>query len=527
MLKPSYAATLLTDQSFQLGDRVVFVQDSGTVPIGAKGTVVSVDRLEIEVVFDDMFMSGMDLGGRCSMHRGMTVGRHSILNMSNPQCNQKNSPTEDSSRPDATSRSTGSPRTTASPRPRPTAIIQRPDPHKSPMNGAPRGWEIMGVPPTADPRPKNPRPPRPSNRPVNQQQPARPNLDQMNMNQSLGFVRPRVRAAAPLPSDLPDQPNQPDHEVPAASHQDLSALLMGMLHKNGPPENGASGVHGTVNGLYDPSIIHMSAAPPPPQPQEGTTAAELLACLRSTPLAQQLPQQPPQQHHHQQQWQQQQQQSAWQESGHIQAHHGRSNGHQQGSPSQRGGSVQRQPRPPPPHAHNGPSHQGGHHNGPRPGGGPANRGGNRGGNHGQHHHPSPQGESVETGAPANTDVPPKKGKSKEKERNAKAKADTNAETNTADTETNSNADVATSSTNGNGTGNERSGKRPKKKERKKQQQQQQTEGSSKVDAVDAASLNETLAPAPTPAADSAPTPAPESASATAPAAVPAPETASA
>ncbi|KAF9953306.1 5'-3' exoribonuclease 1, partial [Modicella reniformis] len=127
MLKPSYAATLLTDQTFQLGDRVAFVQDSGTVPIAAKGTVVGIDRLEIEILFDDMFMSGMDLGGRCSMHRGMTVGRQSILNISNPQCNQKQPTTV----PPESSR------------PRPTAIIQRPDLYWGSTDDGIRGWEIM------------------------------------------------------------------------------------------------------------------------------------------------------------------------------------------------------------------------------------------------------------------------------------------------------------------------------------------------------------------------------------------------
>ena len=42
LLKPSDAEHRLQDQKFALGDRVVYVQDSGKVPIATKGTVVGI-----------------------------------------------------------------------------------------------------------------------------------------------------------------------------------------------------------------------------------------------------------------------------------------------------------------------------------------------------------------------------------------------------------------------------------------------------------------------------------------------------
>ncbi|OZJ04106.1 hypothetical protein BZG36_02847, partial [Bifiguratus adelaidae] len=85
LLKPSYAVHKLQDQEFALGDRVVFVEDAGTVPIAAKGVVVGIQGKAIEVVFDNSFMGGVTMGGRCSQYRGMTVMAHSILNLTNKQ----------------------------------------------------------------------------------------------------------------------------------------------------------------------------------------------------------------------------------------------------------------------------------------------------------------------------------------------------------------------------------------------------------------------------------------------------------
>ncbi|KAI9594045.1 XRN 5'-3' exonuclease N-terminus-domain-containing protein [Syncephalis fuscata] len=84
LLKPSFAAARLSNQQFQLGDRVVFVQDSGNVPIAAQGTVVGKQSTQLDVVFDQTFMSGTTLGDRCSPYRGMKVSQLSVLNLSDP-----------------------------------------------------------------------------------------------------------------------------------------------------------------------------------------------------------------------------------------------------------------------------------------------------------------------------------------------------------------------------------------------------------------------------------------------------------
>ncbi|KAG0260553.1 hypothetical protein BG011_001826 [Mortierella polycephala] len=336
MLKPSHAATLLPDQTFKLGDRVVFVLDSGTVPIGAKGTVVGIDRLEIEVVFDDKFMSGMDLSGRCSMYRGMTVLPQSILNLSNPQCNQKNAPVP----------------AAAQPRPRPVAVLPKPNQQRPPADHKPAGWEILGVAPTSE-KPKNgPRHP-PKNsaggqwgpRPSNQT--PRPAGDQPNMNQSLGFL--------PRPRPAPQVAVRPIAEQEKPGPEEISALLLNMLHKNvpaGQPGMPLNGVHGAP-----------FTAPPQALPAAGSQAAALLEHLRPTP--------PPQQ----QQQQQQQQPQAWREQGRIQQHHGRG-----GQQNQRG--IHRHPKSP--QNINAPQGQSQVR--------PAQRGGNRG-NQGKQHQSNRTNES--------------------------------------------------------------------------------------------------------------------------------------
>ena len=64
LIKPSHASTLLQNQKFNLGDRVVFVKDTGSVPIASKGTIVGIEKNNIDVVFDASFMSGSPLGDR-------------------------------------------------------------------------------------------------------------------------------------------------------------------------------------------------------------------------------------------------------------------------------------------------------------------------------------------------------------------------------------------------------------------------------------------------------------------------------
>lgn len=64
LLKPADAEVRLNYQSFSLGDRVVYVCDTGSVPLGNKGTVVGVQEKVVDVIFDTTFMSGNNLGGK-------------------------------------------------------------------------------------------------------------------------------------------------------------------------------------------------------------------------------------------------------------------------------------------------------------------------------------------------------------------------------------------------------------------------------------------------------------------------------
>lgn len=104
VLKPSDAVYRLQNQHFTLGDRVTMVQDSGGVPLTAKGVVIGLNAKSMDVVWDVPFMSGVTLGDRydflsyflthrsisshvtrCSQYRGSTVEFNSCLNLSNPQ----------------------------------------------------------------------------------------------------------------------------------------------------------------------------------------------------------------------------------------------------------------------------------------------------------------------------------------------------------------------------------------------------------------------------------------------------------
>ena len=64
ILKPSHAVYRLQNQTFSLGDRVVMVQDSGSVPLAVKGVVVGINSKSLDILWDVPFMSGNTLGDR-------------------------------------------------------------------------------------------------------------------------------------------------------------------------------------------------------------------------------------------------------------------------------------------------------------------------------------------------------------------------------------------------------------------------------------------------------------------------------
>lgn len=98
LLKPSDAEHRLSHQRFSLGDRTVYVQDSGRVPIATLGTVVGKTRTArttlLDVLFDATFMSGTSLEDRCSPFRGSTVPIHAVLNITDRQVVAGNRATE-------------------------------------------------------------------------------------------------------------------------------------------------------------------------------------------------------------------------------------------------------------------------------------------------------------------------------------------------------------------------------------------------------------------------------------------------
>ncbi|SNX82446.1 probable KEM1 - multifunctional nuclease [Melanopsichium pennsylvanicum] len=85
LLKPSHAPFRLQAQRFELGDRVIMVQDSGNVPLSARGVVVGINSNSLEVVFDVPFLSGTTLGDRCAPYKGAAVSFVSVLNLTQPQ----------------------------------------------------------------------------------------------------------------------------------------------------------------------------------------------------------------------------------------------------------------------------------------------------------------------------------------------------------------------------------------------------------------------------------------------------------
>lgn len=89
ILRPSDAEQRLGNQTFKLGDRVTYAQDSGKVPLALRGTVVGMTSTPtaklLDIVFDEPFMSGTTLNHRCEPFRGQTVPASSVINTTNRQ----------------------------------------------------------------------------------------------------------------------------------------------------------------------------------------------------------------------------------------------------------------------------------------------------------------------------------------------------------------------------------------------------------------------------------------------------------
>ncbi|CDK28161.1 unnamed protein product [Kuraishia capsulata CBS 1993] len=76
---------LLARQRFELGDRVVYVLDTGNVPVFSKGTVLGyrsiATKVTIQVLFDEPIMTGNTFDGRLKTRRGMSVDSSALLNL--------------------------------------------------------------------------------------------------------------------------------------------------------------------------------------------------------------------------------------------------------------------------------------------------------------------------------------------------------------------------------------------------------------------------------------------------------------
>ncbi|EDK45238.1 5'-3' exoribonuclease 1 [Lodderomyces elongisporus NRRL YB-4239] len=89
ILNASDSYQLLSEQKFDLGDRVVYVQDHGKVPILSKGTVGSIftagSKTSLAIIFDTPQLSGSNMNGKLSSNRGLLIDSSLVLNLTNRQ----------------------------------------------------------------------------------------------------------------------------------------------------------------------------------------------------------------------------------------------------------------------------------------------------------------------------------------------------------------------------------------------------------------------------------------------------------
>lgn len=89
VINPGTSYQLLNSQRFGLGDRIIYVQDSGKVPKLSKGTVVSIttigNKTSLTVVFDLPLVGGNNMNGKLKTNRGSIIDSSLVLNITNRQ----------------------------------------------------------------------------------------------------------------------------------------------------------------------------------------------------------------------------------------------------------------------------------------------------------------------------------------------------------------------------------------------------------------------------------------------------------
>jgi len=77
-------ASAFAGGNFEIGDRVLTASSLGAPAFGSRGTVVGVYDESVEVLFDQEFVGGNDLFGRCNGEYGAMLPAEQILNLSRP-----------------------------------------------------------------------------------------------------------------------------------------------------------------------------------------------------------------------------------------------------------------------------------------------------------------------------------------------------------------------------------------------------------------------------------------------------------
>lgn len=89
VLNPQELYQLLSSQKFDLGDRIVYIQDYGKLPVLSKGTVVGItaigNKISLNVIFDNVLLNGNTMNGKLRTTRGLTIDSSLVLNLSNKQ----------------------------------------------------------------------------------------------------------------------------------------------------------------------------------------------------------------------------------------------------------------------------------------------------------------------------------------------------------------------------------------------------------------------------------------------------------
>lgn len=277
---PSREQLVLRRQHFDLGDRVVYVADSGKAELFSKGTVVGIrsypGRVLLQVVFDDPVLTGNRFDGRLKTQRGLTVDSSALLNLTDKQFAYHHKGAKQNNKVKHSKHRAKSPETQKKEKQELLSVIKKQDKGKETKHAK----QIKEEKRVKKPQPARKEQSTKKEESTKQKEPAKSSKPVKMLKRQAQPAQP-VKAAQPVQQAPQNQPSQQPAQPPFVPAQNIFNSVMGNVLNNPsgfPPQPNFGGQRIPYGAIPPQGIPPQGMMPPagfggmppygfPPQPQ--------------------------------------------------------------------------------------------------------------------------------------------------------------------------------------------------------------------------------------------------------------------